>query len=179
VTRDHAPTRRSNVECAREGDVFEAIAFGRWPDHVDRDLRAHVARCVVCRDVVDVAAALHADREALMRGAQPPSAAIVWWRATIRARAEAAQTAMQPMTLWQGIAGACAVGVIAAIVGGLWSAGGAGSIAAGLLTRFVSGRANAGAALDPGLGLAAIALAGIVACLVVAPIALYIALADD
>src|SRR5262249_59301727 len=97
------------TEGAGETDVFEAIAFGRWPEHTSVELQTHVADCPVCRDVADVAAALHADRQALLRTAQPPTAGVVWWRATIRARAEATRTAMQPIMWWPGVAAAAVV----------------------------------------------------------------------
>jgi len=50
----------------------------------------------------DVALALRDDRAALCREAQPPAAGMVWWRATIRARADAARTAAQPISVLQG-----------------------------------------------------------------------------
>ena len=49
-----------------------------------------------------------------------PSAGAVWWRATIRARAEAARAAGQPITLLQGIAAATAVGLFVALAGAWW-----------------------------------------------------------
>src|SRR4029077_845663 len=118
---DGAASREGAMtECPREAEVFEAVAFGRWPAHAGADLQPHVAGCPVCRDVADVAPALHGDRQALMRASHPPTAGVVWWRATIRARAEATRTAMQPITLWQGIAAASIVGVVAALGGSLW-----------------------------------------------------------
>ena len=77
-------TRQGVMECEREADVLEAVAFGRWPDHA-ADLVTHVAACAVCADLVDVARALHGDREAACREAPVPAAGMVWWRATIRA----------------------------------------------------------------------------------------------
>ena len=88
----------SGNECPREADILEAIAFGRWPDGCG-DLSAHAASCEVCADLVEVAVALHDDRAALCREAQPPSSGMVWWRATIRARAEATRTATQPISV--------------------------------------------------------------------------------
>jgi hypothetical protein len=84
-------TARALVECGREADVLEAVAFGRWPDHAP-ELVTHVATCAVCADLADVARALHDDRETACREAPVAAAGIVWWRATIRARADAART---------------------------------------------------------------------------------------
>ena len=108
------------TECPRETDVFEAVAFGRWPEHCDQELKAHVSACAICADIVDVAGALHGDREWLCREAQPPAAGMVWWRATIRARAEAARTVSQPISVLQGIAGACIAGLVAGFATVLW-----------------------------------------------------------
>src|SRR4029077_16010086 len=75
---DAPPGGGPGTECPREADAFEAVAFGRWPAHVTRELLAHVAGCSVCRDVVDVAAPLQDDRRLLMRAIDPPGAGIVW-----------------------------------------------------------------------------------------------------
>lgn len=166
------------IDCPREADVFEAVAFGRWPAQAPRELQAHVAGCPVCRDVAVVAPAMQGDRRQLMRAAEPPTAAIVWWRATIRARAEAAHTAMRPMTMWQAVAGTCVAAVAAAIVAGVWRAGIAGAAAADLLARLAISRAPAPLA-GFGVEQALLVLAGVVACIVLAPVALYFALADE
>jgi hypothetical protein len=110
----------ANVECVREADVFEAIAFGRWPEHCAPDLVAHVSSCEICADLVEVARALRDDRDSLCRDAPLPAAGMVWWRATIRARAEAARTATQPISVVQGIAGASIVGLAAGLASVAW-----------------------------------------------------------
>ena len=86
------------TDCVREGDVMEAVAFGRWPVQCP-ELVAHAASCAICADLALVMRALHEDRESLCREAQPPAAGIVWWRATIRARADAARMATKPITV--------------------------------------------------------------------------------
>src|SRR4051794_16780717 len=106
-------------ECPRESDVLEAIAFGRWPVGCG-DLAAHTAACAICAELAEVAVALHDDRAALCGEAQPPSSGMVWWRATIRARAEATRTATQPISVLQGIAGACVAGAAAGLVTLVW-----------------------------------------------------------
>ena len=165
------------TQCPREADVFEAVAFGRWPEHCEPALTAHVSTCAICADIADVAGALHDDRDWLCRGAQPPAAGMVWWRATIRARAEAARTVSQPITVLQGIAGACLAGLVAAFVSLMWQSmhwvDRIGDLAISLESR----RADiaAGSALS-GHGLILLAVA---AGLVLAPLALYLTLADD
>ena len=164
----------SVIECSRETDVFEAIAFGRLTDAAEPELTAHAASCPVCRDVVTVARALHDDREKACRDAHPPTAGMVWWRATIRARAEAAHTAMQPITWLQGIAGACLAGATAALATIAWrSADAAGRL--GDLVSYLAFERASGVGFEHAL----VMVVGLAACIVLAPLALYFTLADD
>jgi hypothetical protein len=110
------------TECNREQDVLDAIAAGRWPDRCDADLSAHIAGCAICADVAAVARAIREDHEAAWRDAHVPPSGRVWWRAEMRARQEAARKAAQPITVVQGIAGACAAGIVAALIGVIWPA---------------------------------------------------------
>ena len=166
------------VECRREADVLEAVAFGRWPDHAV-ELAAHVAMCAMCADLAEVALALHDDRETACREAIVPAAGTVWWRATIRARAEAVRTASRPITVAQGIAGACAVGLTCGFAGIAWRSvqwvDRLGELATRLATRRLDLTSASTLAMDHALPLV-LALA---ACLVLAPLALYLTLADD
>ena len=61
--------------------------------------------------------ALEHDQRALAEDANIPSSAIVWWRAQSQARSEAREKAERPMTLVQGIAAACAGGLMATAAG--------------------------------------------------------------
>jgi hypothetical protein len=166
------------IECVREADVLEAVGFGRWPEQCG-DLAAHVSSCQVCADVLEVARALHDDRDRLCREAQPPSAGMVWWRATIRARAEAARTATQPISVLQGIAGACFVGAAAGLVTVAWHSmhwmDRIGELAVNLESRRAD--ISSAAALAAGYGLPI--LVAIACGLVLGPLALYLTLADD
>jgi hypothetical protein len=165
------------ADCPRESEIFEAIAFGRWPAHC-AGLVAHAARCEACADLVEVARALREDREALCREAQPAAAGMVWWRATIRARAEAARTVTQPISVFQGVAGACILGAAAGLVTVVWPSmhwmDRIGELAVRLEGR--AGIASA-SALAAGHGLPI--LLAVAAGLVLAPLALYLTLADD
>lgn len=165
------------VECPREQDVYEAIALGRWSDASGSELAAHAAGCAICADVAEIARALHEDRAAALREAHPPTAAIVWWRATIRARAEATRTVMQPITVLQGIAGACIAGATAALATIGWRSVEAGERIGTIVSRFAleHGAAASGVSVEH----AVVAVVGLAACLVLAPLALYFTLADD
>lgn len=76
-----------------------------------------VEGCASCAEIAAIAQAFVDDRNALAREAQVPSSAIVWWRAQMRSRREAVETAAQPITWIQGLALACAVGILIAAVG--------------------------------------------------------------
>lgn len=99
-------------ECPREQDVLEAVASGTWPTQAAVSLRAHAATCDVCRDVVEVAQFLREDGAVLGAEVRVPSAGAVWWRAQVRARAEAEQAAMRPML----VAAACGATVLVALM---------------------------------------------------------------
>jgi hypothetical protein len=166
------------LECRRETDVMEAVAFGRWPEQC-AELVAHASSCEICADLVAVARALHADREWLCREARPPAAGMVWWRATIRARAEAARTATQPISVLQGIAGACIVGAAAGLATAAWQSAHwverIGDFALQLESRRADIASASTFAAAHGLPIVLAVAAG----LVLAPLALYITLADD
>jgi hypothetical protein len=166
------------AQCAREADVIEAIAFGRWPEHC-ADLVAHVSTCVTCADLVIVSRALHDDRESLCREAQLPAAGMVWWRATIRARADAARTATQPISILQGVAGACIVGVTAGLATVAWQSIHWVDRLGDLVVRLESRRADIASASAFAAGHGLPILLALAAGLVLAPLALYITLTDD
>ena len=166
------------VDCGREADVLDAVAFGRWPDHAT-ELVTHVAACAVCADLADVARALHDDREAACREAPVPAAGIVWWRATIRARAEAARTASRPITVAQGVAGACAVGLAYGLAGIAWRSAQWADRLGELVTRLATRRVDITSASTLAMEHALPLVLALAACLVLAPLALYITLADD
>jgi hypothetical protein len=183
-TRLGARALQARVECPRESEVFDAVAFGRWPDRSgpssgDRDLVRHVAACAICADLVEVARALHDDGEAACREAHVPAAGMVWWRATIRARADAARTAMQPISVLQSVAGACAVGLAAGLVSVAWRSIHWVDRFGDLIIRLESRRVEIGSAPALAVAHGLPVLLGLAACLVLAPLALYVTLADD
>jgi hypothetical protein len=167
------------IECAREQDVLEAVAFGRWPAHVDEGLRSHVSACAICADLVEVARALHDDRASACRDAHVPAPGLVWWRATIRARAEAARAAAQPITVLHGIAGACAVGLLCGLAGTVWRSFHGAWQLGDLVSQLGAGQAGLASAAALAPPLAVPLILGLAACLVLAPVALYFTLADE
>ena len=108
-------------ECASEDEVLAAVGTSRWPDRVDAELRAHVAQCAVCRDLVAVAVAFAAP-ESSAAGAHVPSprlpdSGVVWLRAQMRARQEAARTAVRPITVAQALSFASVIGLFGVLLG--------------------------------------------------------------
>jgi len=78
----------NRIECARESEMLQAVAEGRWPDRCDPDLGAHVVECGICADLIEVAVSLSNDRETMVRDARVPGSGVVWWRAQMRIRQE-------------------------------------------------------------------------------------------
>jgi hypothetical protein len=108
----------NTIECVREHEVVAVVLSGRWPEGCDRELREHAEGCAVCRDVVAIAPALRHDQR--FADVQIPAAGQVWWRAAIRARAEAARDAARPMIWLQALAGAGAAGAALAGISMVW-----------------------------------------------------------
>ena len=98
-------------DCSFEAEVLRAVATA----HIDEDLRAHIAECDGCAELMSVASAVADDRRTLMREAPIPSSAAMWWRTRMRAREEARRMAVRTATLVQ--AALVAVAVIVAVVG--------------------------------------------------------------
>ncbi len=111
---DVAQGRR--IDCPREHEVFEALGIdgslaGR------PELQAHADACDVCRDIVAVAVPLMAEKHVALERAHPPTSGVVWFRAQMRARQEAARAATRPITVVQGIALVSFVAVFASVMG--------------------------------------------------------------
>ena len=98
------------TECSREQDVLDAVTAGRWPRRCDAELRSHVDGCGICQDVAAVFAAIADERDAAEHDVIVPPSSLVWWRAQIRAREEAAATAARPIAVVQIVAVACLIG---------------------------------------------------------------------
>jgi hypothetical protein len=104
------------AECSREQDVLDTLAANRWPAKCEPDLEAHLQTCAVCADLVIVARALLDEHECAWAAARVPPSALVWWRAQVRGREEAARAAARPIAFVQGIAASCAVWIAVSLV---------------------------------------------------------------
>lgn len=172
--------RAQVIECARERDVLDALAAGDggWND----ELRAHVDACDICADIVAVALPLLDEHHATVDAAHLPSSGIVWWRATMRARHEAAQAATRPITVVQGVALASAAALLVALLGaaapaflgwfgGLKTFSGIGEFLALPQVELSS--------LVPTTGTGMLLVGACVVCLLLGPLAVYFATDDE
>jgi len=105
----------AHIECAHESDVLMMVTTGRWPGRAPAELRQHVASCDICSDLALIAVAI--DAEAASPAVSVPSAGTVWWRAQLRARQEAAQVVLRPITAAQALSLAALFGVAGAVFG--------------------------------------------------------------
>jgi hypothetical protein len=104
--------------CDREAAVFEAVKSGRWPQACDSELRAHALHCSICADVVLVAQIVQQENVWARAEVALPAAGLVWWKAQMRARREAAVRAAEPIAIVESVA---AIFVIISLVGlGIW-----------------------------------------------------------
>jgi hypothetical protein len=172
------------TECVREQDVLDAVSAGRWPvrrsDRIDAELRDHIEGCPVCQDVASVFAAISDDRELAWKEAVVPPASVVWWRAQIRAREEAARAAGRPIAIAQGVAVGGLVAAALALVPFAFPWVIRASAAISDLAAWLTPRAEAVSnafALVTGIALPLLPFA--VASIVLAPILLYYALTEE
>ena len=157
-------------ECTCEAAVVNAVVAGRWPTGADADLRTHVEGCEACAEVARVAQAMADIDAAALEQVDLPSAGQIWWRAKVRARAEAARAAERPMLFVQAVTGTCALAALAALGAAVWP------WMAQFATRLQS-QVPAGFTWSASLPLPVIVALAAVA--VAAPIALYMALARE
>ncbi len=100
--------------CPREQEILTARKSGYFESESGAPLRAHLAECESCTEAVLVA---HFFEEHDTADITVPSAALVWWKAQLRARREAAEQAMKPVSITEKIALACAlIGALASLV---------------------------------------------------------------
>jgi hypothetical protein len=166
--------------CPREIDVVASI-LDRHATRIDDGLlAAHIESCEICRDVAVLTRLMSTDHDHAHREVRVPAAGQVWWRAAIRARLEAVHAAARPLTWSHGIAAACTLGLVVAIGGLVWPVvrEAAGRILALAVDVAPLGAAAAALVTTSLHGSAALTLVA-AACVLLAPVALYLALADE
>jgi hypothetical protein len=103
--------------CAFEKEVMQLVLRGGWPSACPDQLRAHVAACRGCAEIVLVTASFQQERQASVSTARVGAPGALWWRAQLRRRNAAVERIARP------ILGAhlfalfiCTVAVIAVLV---------------------------------------------------------------
>ena len=127
-----------------------------------RDCQCDKPGCATCGPLVALAEQIRREFEHTQSQARVPTPEIVWWRAQMRAREEAARTAARPIVFTQALAVAALIGLLVSVVGRLT----------------LPAMTWPDLSLENGLPLVPIAIAG-VCWLVVAPAALYFAFSRD
>jgi hypothetical protein len=120
--------------------------------------------CPECGALVALAAEIQREFETTQREARVPTPEIVWWRAQMRARQDAARQAARPIVLTQALA-------VAALIGLLISA-------IGRVTLPMISWGDLIPVAVTGLPVVHIAIAAAF-CLVAAPVAVYLALSRE
>jgi hypothetical protein len=108
-------------QCENELAVTELLQSGRWPEACDSALRSHVESCAVCSEVVLVAQFLREEHVHLLADVKLPDAGLVWWKAQLRARREAAELATRPIALAERFALACSLAALLVFVVWRWT----------------------------------------------------------
>jgi hypothetical protein len=169
-------------ECHREHEVLEALASDATQQEWSAELRSHADGCAICRDIVVVALPLLQEHRAAVEGAHPPYSGVVWWRAQMRARQEAARVATRPITVLQGVAAASAVALFLMLL----------SATAPTLSGWFGGLSDFSglrdlltlpeidlASLKPSTGMGLLLAGACAVCLLLGPLAVYFALSDE
>ena len=130
-------------ECENEARVIESVRTGSW----DSELRQHAATCAACSEAALAARVLNEMRAADLAEARVPDAGLMWWKAQLLAKREAADRATQPINFVERFAYAwaavCAIGVCVwqwqAIRAWIASLGGSSiEMGAGSIRNFIS-----------------------------------------
>jgi hypothetical protein len=128
-----------------------------------RDCQCERADCPQCGPLVRLAEEIRLEFEQTKSEARIPTAEIVWWRAQMRAREDAARKAARPILFTQALAIAALVGLLISLAGRL------------TLPMLVFAETPTFSMALPHLRLAIAAAC----CLVLAPVALYFALSRE
>jgi hypothetical protein len=132
-----------------------------------RDCQCDKPECPQCGPLVALAAQVRQEFERTTLEAKVPTPEIVWWRAQMRARQEAAQKAARPIVFAQALAVAALIGLLVSVAGRL--------TLPALSFMDVSQDVSQ---VSVGIPVLYIVMAAAF-CLVIAPLAVYVALARD
>jgi hypothetical protein len=83
--------------CTHQIEVQRLLALGHFPRAATAELRAHVAACRQCADLVLVTQAFQASRAGAAAQASLPAPGVLWWRAQLRKRNAALERVNRPI----------------------------------------------------------------------------------
>ena len=128
-----------------------------------RDCRCEKRECPECGPLVALADQIRREFGDAQKHTRVPSPEIVWWRAQMRAREEAARTAARPSVFSQALALAALIGLLVSLTG-----------------RFTLPVMSWAVFPELPAGVPSLAIVMAAACwLIVAPAVLYLALSRD
>ena len=89
-------------ECEKEQAIYEALTEGR----LDDSLEAHMKTCPVCSDIAVVTSFLQKEaRTARVEARETlPSPDLIWWKAQMLSRRDAAERATRPIAVFEKVA---------------------------------------------------------------------------
>lgn len=105
-------------ECGREARVIEAARTGAW----EPELRQHASACPACSEAALAARVLNEMAAVDMAEARIPDAGLMWWKAQLLAKREAAERATQPINFVERFAYAWAVVCVVGVCIWQWAA---------------------------------------------------------
>ncbi len=85
--------------CSCEEELTRALKDGHWPEGCTPELRAHVAGCASCVDLVLVTQTMQGARAESRHEALPGAANLLWWKAQLRQRNAATERVSRPITI--------------------------------------------------------------------------------
>jgi hypothetical protein len=100
--------------------LTDLLSHGQWPQASSDELRAHVAGCRACRELIVVREAFGRERMKAAGEARLESPGVLWWRAQLRRRNAAIERIGRPLVGAQIFA--WAVCLAAAVLYLLWQA---------------------------------------------------------
>jgi hypothetical protein len=106
--------------CSREEELAALVREGRWPHACDPELRAHVALCGPCGDLVLVAQTLHQARAATVQPAHLASPGTLWWRARLRRSYEDFERMNKPIFLAERLGFLCMLAAALGLAAWQW-----------------------------------------------------------
>jgi hypothetical protein len=83
--------------CPRQSEIQKLLASGHWPHACPADLRAHLADCRSCADLLLVTQAFQESRAIAAAEVRLPAPGAIWWRAQLRRRNASVERVGKPI----------------------------------------------------------------------------------